>query len=518
MVPGRRFRPIVAVGLLFFIVQVRPSVTTPMLEDDYLVNRPWSRAEVLSTWHGTWNPGVPDARDAYFRPLTATWQAAMFELFGWNQVARHAMSLLLFAALAAGIGVFAWRDGGAVAACATSAAIIVSPLTPIALSGWTFSQFHECAALCAIGAGLIWQRARTHTWASWVPAAGLILIGALFKEDTIVVAPLLLLWQLLHSELIGDAPRPSRAVLLVLAAPIVITLALRFAFLDPAQWWSPVGVAAAGWTSATTSWDIVRHAVGWMGLWADHLRAPLVASLAAIAIEAAAFLWLARRPDWRRGRLCLYGLMAVICATGPLLLSPNTNHTRGHLAAVAGAILIGGSAAWLWHTVSRGPRFALVTIRMDGYLASCRDNTNGSAEDVARDYPWLDPTVHAWLIAQSDDCSAGTWRPVDAAVSPVRWRRPLPGVLELPSAVVLSRPGAALRMRLSAATPTTVMVEIDGQAAAPWAVDATERDFTITPTAGWRTRLRGGHLVRVRAANGESVGVSLPGQQDRTAR
>ena len=48
MASGRRLLAVLALSLLFVFVQVRPSLPIPMLEDDYLTNRPWSAAQVAT--------------------------------------------------------------------------------------------------------------------------------------------------------------------------------------------------------------------------------------------------------------------------------------------------------------------------------------------------------------------------------------------------------------------------------------------------------------------------------------
>jgi hypothetical protein len=62
--------------------------------DDYYFIKPYTRAEVLATFAGSWDHSgimVP-----FYRPLTIAFFAFRFELFGLNAVAHHALSLTLF--------------------------------------------------------------------------------------------------------------------------------------------------------------------------------------------------------------------------------------------------------------------------------------------------------------------------------------------------------------------------------------------------------------------------------------
>jgi hypothetical protein len=77
--------------------------------DDMHHARPWTASEVFGTFHGPFDPlGIePD----YFRPLVVVSFAIDWNLFGYNAVGYHAVSVLFYAIVAALVFLFARRIG-----------------------------------------------------------------------------------------------------------------------------------------------------------------------------------------------------------------------------------------------------------------------------------------------------------------------------------------------------------------------------------------------------------------------
>ena len=79
--------------------------------DDMLVLRPWSWAELIGVWHGTWEP--QHAWAVFFRPLAAWFYAGSFAAFGVNATAHQLLSLLLLATVIVAAALFVAREADA---------------------------------------------------------------------------------------------------------------------------------------------------------------------------------------------------------------------------------------------------------------------------------------------------------------------------------------------------------------------------------------------------------------------
>ena len=109
----------------------------PLINDDYLVLRPWSRAELLSTFTGTWDPY--HFNEVYHRPLESLLQAAQFWAFGINAGALHLLSLAGVALVGWLLGIFVKRESDSVVAAGAAVLIFIAhPALPDAVSAWIF--------------------------------------------------------------------------------------------------------------------------------------------------------------------------------------------------------------------------------------------------------------------------------------------------------------------------------------------------------------------------------------------
>ncbi len=490
-------------------VHARAVLQAPMLEDDFLAGRPWTAAEVRATWHGSWNQGG-DA-DHHYRPMTALYYAAAFDLFGWNTTARHGVSLAELALAAWLLALFVARERGAAAGSVIAALYISHPLVPSAAVAWTFNQMHQVITLLVLAAMLVWQRVRTGGWTGWLPVLGLITIGVLFKEDTIVVIPVLLAWHQLRAWWVGDIDPVPPKVWALAAATVAGLVLLRVAAYPDSEWMR-VPMLASGRTGLAL--ECLKHGLGWMGP-AWDLKVPVAASTIAVGIVAMGLMSAARRHRTIDAWLTVSALTFVLAAAAPLTLVANTHHTRSHLIALGSAMLIGAAllSALRWW---RRPAFAAPLIvaalamlilfsrgavAMDRYFWACQPNMIESAGFAATDYPWLDPDVRRWLLTQAQQCAAGTLQSEIRALPVVVWHPPVdwPAAPHATVALLSQRTGTAVvTLRAPAARPDAPVGVRLSTDTVTQQLDLTSAEWQtarVPLVPNWRFWLRQSHLL-----------------------
>ena len=95
-------RPMALVCVLVLaavVLTYGPTLSYGLYWDDFEVLRPWSTADVLSTFTGAYRPWDPSV--AFYRPLTAVYYALISTLWGFNAVPMHVIPLAGIATLAA---------------------------------------------------------------------------------------------------------------------------------------------------------------------------------------------------------------------------------------------------------------------------------------------------------------------------------------------------------------------------------------------------------------------------------
>ena len=186
--------------------------------DDYHTVRPWTLGELLQVLHGTWDPtGI---EPVFYRPLSAWWYAVRFQLFGLDAVLPHAISLLGMILCAFLLGVFVWREQvGPRAALFAAGIYAIHPALVYAQGIWLTNQMHLLTSVTVLLALLFWQRVRTEpTLRRWWPILALQVVAFGFKEDAIVLAPLLVLLTVVRALVVRDTPLPGWPVALGVVA------------------------------------------------------------------------------------------------------------------------------------------------------------------------------------------------------------------------------------------------------------------------------------------------------------
>lgn len=328
--------------------------------DDYLLLRPRPWSELLRVWHGSWD--ITGYGPVFYRPLAVWADTAAFSLFGFNGTWLRLAALAQLTVGAALVGQFARREGAGVWFGALAATLYaVHPAVSASAGPWWFEQNHRLAVICAVAALLTWQSRRsTLSWRAWWPVHAWILAGSLFKEDVLVLAPVLLFFQWWRARVLGDVPSPSLA--------FITRISSGWAAWFVARWWLLGAIAGApiGGPDGTRA-DAARHAL--RGLWrvfievramqGESLVPHQIATLLLIAVSLAGLTawWLGASP---RARLLMgHGLALGLGAN--VLVAIASFPTRYHLMAIGGVLMLCG-ALLAWHDRNAGPRRAAVAI------------------------------------------------------------------------------------------------------------------------------------------------------------
>lgn len=150
--------------------------------DDYHQVRPYSVADILASFHGSWDPRGPEA--AFYRPLTVTWFALRYWLFGASAPAFHAVSLLLLAACAVQMAGLASRlTNSPRAGLAAAGLFLLHPVTPESLAVWAANQPHLFTVLVALTSAIWVLERQPATYAQWLPGLLAVCVTFAFKED-----------------------------------------------------------------------------------------------------------------------------------------------------------------------------------------------------------------------------------------------------------------------------------------------------------------------------------------------
>jgi len=403
-------------------------VNLPLINDDYLVLRPWSRAELLSTLTGTWDPYR--FNEVYHRPLAALIQAAQFWAFGVNAKALHLVSLAGVAAIAWLLGVFVKRETGSrVATVAVVLAFIAHPALPDAVSAWIFQQMHIAACLSMAAMLLLWQRIRDQPARRWWPLLSIAAAVFYLKEDTVMVLPGILTAQWLCARLLGTMPKPPTAVLAATAALGAALAIIRYSvfphFIDSQFEWLPA------------SWDIWSGRLYMLayGPWHTLVRMPFADRLnisAALLLDAlivagiVATLRARRSPDRQdaASSLWLIGASTMAWVTLPQMFMGGW--TRDHLVLTSAVLIIAAAVDAVWRSLS-GIRLAVAGVAMAALLimcvtisqritarfATCDPGIVQQSVALAKE-PWVSPDLRDYLTSIPAGCASGTLRP---------WRR-----------------------------------------------------------------------------------------------
>jgi len=398
--------------------------------DDYHMVRPWTTAEVRHVLTRSWDPTRIEA--VFYRPLASLWYAARFQLFGLNGAPQHAVSIAGMIVAAYLAGWFVLRETGRTRPAIIAAAIYaLHPAFVYSEGAWLTNQMHLFSSLIVLSALVVWQRVRDRPLAAWWPLALLQIAAFGFKEDTILLTPLLVGLTLLRAWIVGDVRVPGPAIWLsggALAGGLVFA---RFFMLGK--------IGGYGIPSEDRAWFNFKR-----GLDAIFLMAPgrLVAgyrpwhpaarhvSMFMLALGAASAVV-------RRRRTIIYLLLCgvAIGVAFDLPFALVTKQSQMHLVTLGAVIALAASAealievvsAPVWRAVSTaGVAAGLATfIPLDAQIvdefAPCYSETLG-LDGQARSWSAVPEEVRAWLVSKRAECDAGRVPvPMSRAIPSVTW-------------------------------------------------------------------------------------------------
>jgi hypothetical protein len=174
---------------------------------------------------------------------------------------------------------------------------------------------------------------------------------------------------------LSDGPFTARLAAWVwlpiyIVLPVIIAVSLwlqerdggsrEYAVSYPLLSWVKVALALSGAGLLLTGLVLVFASNVLSGLWPWPLpRLPAGAVAAWILTIGAASLWALREADWRRVRLalpfflCFYALQIVAALRFPDAFTASATHRWLYIAILAGALVVGGVAAWMQETAYR---------------------------------------------------------------------------------------------------------------------------------------------------------------------
>jgi hypothetical protein len=267
-------------------------------------------------------------------------------------VALHLVTLLLLFAAA-------WLLGSIVAEecddarCGAVAALlfVTHPQTPASLAAWISQVFHLAPLLCALAAIRTWQHTRARGRAiGWAGVMAWLAAGVLFKEDTIMVVPALLLWHALRRRLIGDVPAITPRALVGMLAGVLAYAAWRLhvadvftGYVNPSPMRFALNYTVAWVSTLGYQWTPTAHALG-------AITGPGLIALAVLARRA----W----PDAGPASKLVVGEGVVLGACVAVIV--DTADGRRVLTSRLGTVvvtvwLIAAGTATVWHTRSFAP-------------------------------------------------------------------------------------------------------------------------------------------------------------------
>lgn len=413
---------VLAVGLTYF-----GAWSMGLWWDDYVALRPWSVGDLGAAFVGTWDPWR--VWPLFYRPVSVAVYGLAFFVFGLNPGPMHLMSLGGLAAAAWLTGLFTSRETG-VPAVGIMAALLygVHPTLALSQGPWLFQQHHLLCTLTVLLALLTWQRRRqVPTVAQWWPLYAYALFGFLIAEDMIMLAPLLLVLQLIRATTVGDVPRPPRALILTTA---VFAIALVT--------WRWVALGEFGGLPLPSTPEIV---VNWIRgpvrtLFVLQREGWLINQAASVALSVTvlAGVWSAiSQPRSAMTGLLLMGLVMVAGFSTPLVFASSTS--RFHLVGLGGICVLAASVgaiarearttrAWmvvalavvLVGTLSAASRAAGIVP-----LRPCGEEMLWSDRMVVQDWPEVPLQIRAWLTAKPGLCAGGAVPTLKASVDVISW-------------------------------------------------------------------------------------------------
>jgi hypothetical protein len=368
--------------------------------DDYHFLRPYTRAEVLATFHGPWD--LTDVMVKFYRPLTILVYATRFELFGFNATAHHAASLTLFALAATLTAWLVHRLTSRPAAAVLATLLVVChPAMPYSLVAWVTNQMHLAQTLVVLAAFLWWHAVRARPLAWWLPLLAFGVAAFMIKEDGLMLLPAIVIVHAITRRVAEPDLRPVPWTFIVVAGLLAVALVgWRASALGGLGGYSRPTVDAA-WANVIKGLNAVLRLVP-----ADRPWQPVASWFATLLpiLTIAAWRWISRG-----ARVCLLagGAIAVLFN---LPFAFVTKPEQMYLVAIGAAIGLTGASLGLLDLAARAAARRVATVAAVSILTAGLASFAVVARDINRDFEPFGPIVLA------HDDIVRTWAPVPTEV------------------------------------------------------------------------------------------------------
>ncbi len=344
--------------------------------DDYHFLRPHSAAEVLDSFHGSWDrTGV---MVPFYRPLTVAFSALRFELFGLNAVAHHVVSLVLFALAAALVGRFVLRATSRTAAAILSVLFfVVHPAMAYSLAAWITNQMHLLQVLVLLAAIAWWDLVRTRRIAWWLPLLGFAVVSFLIKEDGVMLLPALIALHEVRRRTIEPGLRAVPAAFVLLSALAVATLiGVRMLALGELGGYSHPTLSR-GWHNVWTTLRGVYRLIPAHREW-QQLASAIATFLPLAAV--AAWPWISSG-----SRFCMSAGAAIALVFAPMLVF-GTKPEQVYMIGLGFSVVLGGSSLSLFDLAARAPAPPVARLAAGTVVAVALLAFGAVTRSIARDF------------------------------------------------------------------------------------------------------------------------------------
>ncbi len=349
----RAIRYVVIAALVVCVVAMyHPVLSYGIWWDDYMDLRPQTADGVWRSLTGHWS--VAGWQDNYHRPLAAIHNALLFQVFGLNTVALHAVSLVGVTVIVLVLFSWARREVAWPLAAGIALAYLAHPVLPNSTVAWVGNQKHVFAMVCVTLALRLWVMRRASVrWRAWWPVAACAVAGFLYKEDTIMVLPALAALQAVRARVWRDVPPPSRALVLGIGGILLALVLTRLALFPYAEaldlvladedfeWTGRVELALY---PAVRALLMIRYDGDLM------VTATVFTAMLLIAGTLAAL----RRPQTTAGWLWTQGAILTAAFSLPLVVAPDFTTMRAHLLVLPASLMWVAGGMAIWDLVAHG--------------------------------------------------------------------------------------------------------------------------------------------------------------------
>ncbi len=503
----RTIRYVIIAALVVCVVAMyHPVLSYGIWWDDYMDLRPSSVDEVWKSLTGHWS--VAGWQDNYHRPLAAIHTALLFQVFGLNTVALHAVSLVIVTLIV--LVVFSWtrREVGWPLGAAIALVYLAHPVLPNSTVAWVFSQKSALAMLLVAVALRLWVMRRASVrWRAWWPVAACAVVGFFYKEDTIMVLPALAVLQAVRARVWRDVPPPSRALVVGIGGILLALVLIRLMLFPYAEALDLVlAEEDIEWTGRV---ELAVYPALRALLMIRYNGELMVTATAFTAMLLVAGTWTAlRRPQSPAGWLWTQGAVLTAVLSLPLIVAPDFTTMRAHLLVLPGSLMwvAGGVATWDMVARSRARQIATAAVLAVGVVLVASVtwmqmlHRYGPCGFDAEQFStmtetWPEEVIQAdtkqWLARRRQACAEGRTPALWEEMDYVRWRT------KDGRTVLVTDRAAHVSVRVHASGGSgNVSVQLEGQEIARGRVRF-DMAVEIPLSRTWRSWLRSAHRIDV---------------------